>query len=254
VVHERFEADRVRAALEHGEVTLASFVSTMLHRLRGAGLETAPGLRAVLLGGGPIPSDLLDWARERGLPVAPTYGMTETASQIATVAPADALRGERCGEPLEGVELRIASGGEILVRGAMVAPGEADELGWLHTGDLGSLDDRGRLSVAGRLKDVIVTGGENVIAGRVEEALRAHPAVADAGVAGLADAEWGERVAAWVVLRRDISDFDLTEHCRALLAPFEVPKEVRRVSKLPRNATGKLLRSKLVRSTLGPSK
>jgi len=245
VVHERFEVDRVRTVLEHGEVTLASFVSTMLHRLREAGLETAPGLRAVLLGGGPIPADLLDWARERGLPVAPTYGMTETASQVVTVAPAGALRGERSGEPLEGVELRIAPGGEILVRGQMVAPGEADELGWLHTGDLGSLDARGRLSVAGRLKDVIVTGGENVMAGRVEEALRAHPAVVDAGVAGLADAEWGERVAAWVVLRREVSNPELTEHCRRLLNGFEVPKEVRRVSELPRNATGKLLRSEL---------
>lgn len=245
VVHERFEADRVRSALEQGEVSLASFVSTMLHRLREAGLETAPGLRAVLLGGGPIPVDLLDWARERGLPVAPTYGMTETASQIVTVPPADALRGERSGEPLKGVRLRIAPDGEILVRGPMVAPGQVDEAGWLHTGDLGSLDSRGRLTVDGRLKDVIVTGGENVMSGRVEEALRAHPAVIDAGVAGLADAEWGERVAAWVVVSGEVSDSELAEHCRKLLAPFEVPKEIRCVSELPRNATGKLRRSEL---------
>ncbi len=245
VVHERFGADRVRSVLEHGEITLASLVSTMLHRLREAGLESAPGLRAVLLGGGPIPADLLDWARERGLPVAPTYGMTETASQIVTVPPAGALRGERSGEPLEGVQLRIAQDGEILVRGPMVAPGETDADGWLHTGDLGSLDGRGRLTVAGRLKDVIVTGGENVMAGRVEEALRAHEAVVDAGVAGIADAEWGERVTAWVVLESEVSDPELTEHCRHLLAPFEVPKDFRRVAELPRNATGKLVRSRL---------
>ena len=245
LVHERFEAERVRSALEQGTVTLASLVSTMLHRLREAGLERAPGLRAVLLGGGPIHADLLAWARERGLPVAPTYGMTETASQIATVPPAEALRGELSGEPLDGVRLRIAPGGEILVRGPMVAPGEAGEDGWLRTGDLGSLDPRGRLTVAGRLKDVIVTGGENVMACRVEEALRAHPAVLDAGVAGLADAEWGERVTAWVVLRGEVSDSELTEHCRQRLAPFEVPKGIRRVPGLPRNATGKLLRSQL---------
>ncbi len=248
VVHERFGVDRVRSALEVGEVTLASLVSTMLHRLREAGLETAPRLRAALLGGGPIPRELLDWARERGLPVAPTYGMTETASQIVTIPPADALRGERFGEPLEGVRLHVGADGEILVRGPMVAPAEIGEDGWLHTGDLGSLDARGRLTVTGRLNDVIVTGGENVMAARVEEALLAHPAVADAGVAGLADAEWGERVTAWVVLEDDVSDSELTEHCRALLAPFEVPKEVRRVSKLPRNATGKLLRSQLAGS------
>lgn len=248
VVHERFEADRVRSALEHGEVTLASFVSTMLHRLREAGLETAPGLRAVLLGGGPIPAELLGWAHERGLPVAPTYGMTETASQIVTVPPADALRGELAGEPLEGVQLRIAAAGEILVRGPMVASGELAADGWLHTGDLGSLDTRGRLTVAGRLKDVIVTGGENVMAGRVEDALREHPAVVDAGVAGLPDLEWGERVAAWVVLGREASDAELFEHCRRVLAPFEVPKEVRRVQELPRNATGKLSRALLATS------
>ena len=245
VVHERFEADRVRSVLEHGEVTIASLVSTMLHRLREAGLESAPGLRAVLLGGGPIPTDLLGWARRRGLPVAPTYGMTETASQIVTVPPGEALRGERTGQALAGVELRIAPGGEIHVRGPMVAPGEVDGDGWLHTGDLGSLDRRGRLTVTGRLKDVIVSGGENVMAGRVEDALRAHPAVVDAGVAGVADAEWGERVAAWVVLGGEAPDSVLIEHCRTLLAPFEVPKEIRRVTELPRNATGKLLRASL---------
>ena len=245
VVHERFEAGRVRSALEHGDVTLASLVSTMLHRLREAGVETAPGLRAVLLGGGPIPGDLLDWARERGLPVAPTYGMTETASQIVTVAPADALRGERGGVPLDGVELRIAPGGEIHVRGPMVAAGEVDGDGWLHTGDLGSLDGRGRLTVTGRLKDVIVSGGEKVVPARVEEALRTHPAVVDAGVAGVPDADWGERVTAWVMLHTDVPADDLIAHCRARLAPFEVPKELHRVAELPRGATGKLMRAQL---------
>jgi acyl-CoA synthetase (AMP-forming)/AMP-acid ligase II len=134
----------------------------------------------------------------------------------------------------------------------MVAPAEVGEDGWLHTGDLGNLDGRGRLTVAGRKKDVIVTGGENVMASRVEEALRAHPAVVDAGVAGLADAEWGERVTAWVVLGGGVSDSELTEHCRALLAPFEVPKEVRRVTELRRTATGKLLRSQLASLRVRP--
>ena len=247
VVHDGFDADRVREALEAGQTTVASFVSTMLHRLRDVGLQSAPALRVALLGGGPIPVDLLDWARARGLPVAPTYGMTETASQIVTVPPADALRGERAGQPLEGVDLRIAPGGEIHVRGPMVAPAERAEDGWLHTGDLGALDDRGRLTVAGRLKDVIVSGGENVMAGRVEDVLRGHPAVADVGVAGLPDAEWGERVAAWVVLRTDVPGEELVARCRARLAPFEVPKEIHPVAELPRNAAGKLVRSRLAR-------
>src|SRR5204863_7484350 len=138
---------------EAGEVTLASLVPTMLERLRAAGLSEAPNLRAIALGGGPIPPGLLDWAAQAGIPVVPVYGMTETCSQVVAGSP---------GRPLPGVELRIAAGGEILVRGAMVAPGEADAEGWLHTGDQGELDEDGALHVLGRLKELIVTGGENV--------------------------------------------------------------------------------------------
>ena len=111
-----FDAGRVRDLLEAGEVTLASLVPTMLLRLRDAGLERAPGLRGVLLGGGPIPQELLGWALDVGLPVMPTYGMTETCSQVAT-----ALPGRRLGRPLPGAEFRISDDGEILVRGPMVA-------------------------------------------------------------------------------------------------------------------------------------
>ncbi len=245
VVHERFETERVRGALEAGEVTLVSLVSTMLGRLRDAGLTAAPALRGVLLGGGPLPAELLAWSRERGLPIAPTYGMTETASQVVTVPPAEALRGERAGVPLDGVRLRIDAGGEILVRGPMVASDALAPDGWLHTGDLGSIDERGRLTVEGRLKDVIVSGGENVMPARVEEALRAHELVGDAEVAGLADPEWGERVTAWIAVSGEVTDAELLSHCAERLARHEVPKEIRRVAQLPRNAAGKLRRSEL---------
>ena len=245
VLHDGFRAQRVRRDLEAGEVTLVSLVSTMLHRLRAAGLGRAPGLRAVLLGGGPIPSELLDWARAIGLPVAPTYGMTETASQIVTASPADALRGARAARPLEGVQLRVARDGEILVRGPMVARGSLAPDGWLHTGDLGSLDAEGRLLVEGRRADLIVTGGENVMAGEVEEALRGHPGVADVGVAGVEDAEWGERVVAFVVPRGEVGQDELISHCRGRLAGHKVPKEVRFVDELPRNPAGKLVRRAL---------
>ena len=169
VLHDGFDPAAVRAALETGAITLASFVPTMLVRLRDAGLERAPGLRAALLGGGPIPPDLLDWARELRLPVLPTYGMTETCSQIATMDPGEALAGERGARPLEGAEIQIADDGEILVRGPMVASGALAADGWLHTGDAGRLDEAGRLHVDGRIKDTIVTGGENVAPAEVEE-------------------------------------------------------------------------------------
>ena len=155
---EPWQPEAVKAVIEAGEVTVASLVPTMLARLRDAGLERAPSLRGILLGGGPIPRELLDWAIGAGLPVMPTYGMTETCSQIATAAP-----GETLARPLPGVDVRIADDGEILVRGPMVA---AD--GWLHTGDRGRLTEDGLLEVEGRMDDVIVTGGENVASREVE--------------------------------------------------------------------------------------
>jgi o-succinylbenzoate---CoA ligase len=236
VVHERFDAARVRAALEAGEVTLASLVPTMLARLRDAGLRSAPGLRAIALGGGPVPAGLLDWAGETGLPVVPVYGMTETCSQVVAGSP---------GRPLAGVELEIGPDGEILVRGPMVAPGALAADGWLHTGDLGRLDADGRLEVLGRLKELIVSGGENVAPLEIEQVLLAHPAVADAGVAGVPDPEWGEAVTAFVVLAEPVEPDELRAWARDRLEPFKVPKAIHAVDSLPRNPGGKVLRDRL---------
>jgi len=236
VLHERFDAERVRAALEAGEVTLASLVPTMLARLRAAGLREAPGLRAIALGGGPVPQELLEWAGETGIPVVPVYGMTETCSQVVAGSP---------GRALAGVQLEIAEDGEILVRGPMVAPGAIASDGWLHTGDLGWLDEEGRLQVLGRLKELIVTGGENVAPLEVEQALLAHPGVTDVGVAGLEDPDWGEAVTAFVVLGEHVEGEELRAWCRERLEPYKVPKAIHAVDRLPRNAGGKLLRGAL---------
>lgn len=247
VIHESFDPAAVRDALESGRITLASFVPTMLVRLREAGLERAPALRAALLGGGPIPPDLLEWAQTLRLPVVPTYGMTETCSQIATMDPVEALAGERGARPLEGAQIQIAPDGEILVRGPMVAAGAVAADGWLHTGDAGRIDGSGRLHVDGRIKDTIVSGGENVAPAEIETALLEHPAVVDAGVVGLPDPEWGEVVTAYVVLGSDASPAELLEHCARLLSRFKVPKAIHIVDSLPRNAAGKLLRGELAR-------
>ena len=246
VIHESFEAERVAAALANGEITLASLVPTMLRRLVDGGLEEAPALRAALLGGGPVPRDLLEWAAEHGLPVLQTYGMTETCSQIATLAAdeAVALAGS-AGRPLPGVELSVSDGGEILVRGPMVSRGALAQDGWLHTGDRGRLDADGYLWVEGRLKDVIVSGGENISCAEVERVLEEHPAVVEAGVVGVPDAEWGEVVTAYVVLSNGVADSELIAHCRERLASYKVPRSLRQVSELPRNAAGKLLRREL---------
>jgi o-succinylbenzoate---CoA ligase len=212
-------------------------VPTMLARLRDAGLRSAPALKALLLGGGPIPGELLG---EAGLPVVATYGMTETASHVATRS-----RSEPGARPLPGVELAIGEEGEVLVRGPMVAPGALAPDGWLHTGDRGRLED-GLLHVEGRLKELIVTGGENVSPVEVEGVLTAHPAVKDAAVIGMPDPEWGEAVTAFVVLGGSADAETLIGWCRERLAAYKVPKRVEQVPALPRNPAGKLLRDEVV--------
>jgi O-succinylbenzoic acid--CoA ligase len=238
VLHERFDTERAMAALmDPGErVTLVSLVPTMLSRLLDAGLHEPPTLRRVLLGGGPIPPALLARARDARVNISPTYGMTEACSQIATD-----------GVPLLGTEVRIADDGEVLVRGRTVAAGALGPDGWLHTGDLGAFDDGGRLVIAGRKADTIVSGGENVAPAEVESVLLEHPGVIDAAVFGRADAEWGEAVVAQVVLAdgASVEAEALRAHCAARLAAFKVPKRFEPVSGVPRGVTGKLLRREL---------
>jgi O-succinylbenzoic acid--CoA ligase len=246
VVHDRFEVDRVAAALEGDGVTVISLVATQLARLLEAGVDLLP-LRAALVGGGPVPDAVLEEAVGRGATVVQTYGLTETASQVTTLSPADAERKlGSSGRPLLTTHLRI-SDGEILVQGPTVAPGCADEAGWLHTGDLGRIDDDGFLYVEGRLGDVIVTGGENVLPAEVEEVLLRHPAVADAAAVGRADSEWQEAVTAVVVVQNgaEVSADDLRRHCAAELAGFKVPKRFEFAAELPRTASGKLMRREL---------
>ena len=253
VVHDWFDPDRVAASLEGDGVTLISLVATQLMRLLDAGVDLLP-LRTVLVGGGPVPDEVLEEAIGRGATVVQTYGLTEAASQVTTLSPVDVVRKlGSVGRPLLTTHLRIDDG-EILVQGPTVAPGCADEDGWLHTGDLGRIDDEGFLYITGRLGDVIVTGGENVHPAEVEDALRRHPAVADAAAVGRPDPEWQEAVTAVVVLREgaQASSEELRRHCARLLAGFKVPKRFEFVSRLPRSSFGKLLRRELRRDSTAP--
>ncbi len=234
IVHQRFDTERVLAALRDPRgPTLVSLVPTTLARLLDAGLHEPPALRWALLGGAAIPAALLTRAARAGVPVAPTYGMTEACSQVATL-----------GRPLFCTRVRISDDGEILVSGPTVAPTAGPVLA---TGDLGALDEHGRLTVIGRRADTIITGGENVAPQEVEEVLLAHPAVADAGVHGRPDEDWGEIVVATVVLcaGEDLSAEDLRAYCGERLAGFKVPKEVGFAHTLPRTPSGKLVRRAL---------
>ncbi|HEY3057595.1 MAG TPA: o-succinylbenzoate--CoA ligase [Chloroflexota bacterium] len=249
VLHDRFDPHPVNQAIDQG-VTHVSVVSTMLQRMldHRAGHSYPGTLRCVLLGGGPAPLPLLERALAAGAPVFQSYGLTETASQVATLAPEDIQRKlGSAGKPLMGTQLRIVDG-EIQVRGPVVSPGylhQRTDGEWLRTGDLGYLDDEGYLYVQDRRSDLIVSGGENVYPAEVEAALLAHPAVEDAGVFGVADAEWGQTVAAALVLREPASADDILAFCRRRLAGYKLPKRLEFVEVLPRNAAGKLLRREL---------
>jgi O-succinylbenzoic acid--CoA ligase len=246
VIHDGFETDRVAAALGEADVTVLSLVTTMLVRLLEAEADLS-GPRAILVGGGPVPEEPLEEAIGRGATVVQTYGLTEACSQVTTLAPADAKRKlGSAGRPLLTTHLRIQEG-EILVQGPTVAPGRADADGWLHTGDLGRIDDEGFLYVEDRMDDLIVSGGENVVPAEVEKVLLRHPEVADAAVVGREDPEWQQAVTAIVVLADGSSATpdELRRHCAESLAGFKVPKRVELAAALPRSPSGKLMRRAL---------
>jgi o-succinylbenzoate---CoA ligase len=239
-VHERWDTERALAAIAGG-ATLVSVVPTTLARLLDAGLGEggrAPGLRCALVGGGPCPPALLERARAAGVPVAQTYGLTEACSQVTTARPGDTA--PDAGPALFCTRVSIEDG-EVCVRSPTVAP-QAGPV--LRTGDLGALDADGRLTVLGRRSETIVTGGENVAPTEIEAVLEAHPAVAEALAEGRPDPQWGESIAARVVLKPGAAaaEADLREFCASRLAAFKVPKAIQLVTELPRTASGKLLR------------
>jgi O-succinylbenzoic acid--CoA ligase len=268
VVHASFDADAVNRRIDHDRVTIVSLVPTMLRRMLDSRGE-APfpsSLRSVLLGGGPAPRLLLERCADLRVPVLQTYGLTETASQIATLAPHDALRKiGSAGKPLLPAELRIELDGrivpageigEIVLRGPMVMAGyfgqpdateRALQGGWLHTRDLGYLDDEGYVYVVDRRDDLIISGGENVYPAEVEAVLLAHHMVEEAGVAGVPDERWGQVAVAAVKLKSgaNVQPEALLDFCRERLARYKVPVRLEIVDALPRNAAGKLLRSRV---------
>ncbi len=262
-VTQGFDADEVSAALDDG-VSHLSLVPVQLEDVLAvrSGRPAPESLRAILLGGGPIPPALLERAREAGYRVLTTYGMTETASGIAVGgADADTLADPAAGRPLPRAEVRIddphpADGrGEILVRGPMVfagyvnAPGATLERlrdGWFRTGDIGSIDPDGRLRITDRRDDLFISGGENVYPAQVEAVLLDHPAVADVIVFAEVEARWGSVPVAAVVLLDDATaDSALDRPCRERLAAYKVPRRYIRVVELPRDSLGKIRRREL---------
>jgi O-succinylbenzoic acid--CoA ligase len=245
----RFGALRTAALLRAGDATLASLVSATLVRTLEANPGRYTGVRAILVGGGPVPPDLVGRAHDAGLPVLATYGMTETASQIATARLEDAFETDPELHALPSAEVRTVDD-RIEVRGPMVSSGylgEPDRPGgdWLPTGDLGRVDGEGGLRVFGRADDVIVTGGENVHPAEVEAVVRELASVDEVCVLGVPDITWGQTVVA--VYEGTAAAGELERHVRYRLAGFKVPRRWVRVDALPRRTIGKVDRSAAAR-------
>lgn len=238
----RFDAAAASRVLRDPTVSMASLVPTMLHRILDLGSRPYRGLKAILLGGAPASVELIERALVAGLPVLQTYGMTETASQVATVEPGTASGSlGTVGPPLDGFAVSISDDGEILIEGPAVSPGYLDEPprnGPLCSGDLGHIDAHGRLVVTGRRDGMIITGGENVHPASVEAAIEALPGVGGSIVVGAPDDEWGYIVVA-VVETTPATLPAIEAAVRGSVAPHEVPRRWIPVDELPLLANGK---------------
>jgi O-succinylbenzoic acid--CoA ligase len=272
---EGFDPGRTLDVLDANDATCTSLVPTMLRRLldadEGVGNPFPDSLRFVLLGGAPASEPLLEACAERGVPVSPTYGMTETASQIATATPREAREHPgTVGSPLLFTEVTVVGDdgravirgerGELVVAGPTLTPGYYGETAstreqfcsfGFRTGDVGYRDEAGRLYVLNRLDDRIITGGENVDPGEVLEVVRAAPGVSDAAVVGLSDEEWGQRVAALLVAGGEFDRGAFDAHCRERLADYKLPRTVRLVDSVPRTASGTVDRTAVRERLLG---
>ena len=212
-------------------------------------------LRCAVVGGAPMPVSLLEVWRDRGVELVQGYGLTEAAPNVLCVPPEDALRkAGSAGKPYPHVDVRLSAAGELQVRGPNVFAGywrdpegtaTAFDGDWLRTGDVAERDDEGFYWIKDRLKDMYISGGENVYPAEVEGVLHGHPGVADAAVVGVPDDRWGEVGVAFVVPAGEVSEQELVDFVRGRLARFKTPKSVRFLDVLPRSGLGKVLKDEL---------
>lgn len=269
VLHDHFDVEETIKDIQEKKVTIMSVVGTILTRIvEGLRDRRLPShFRCMLLGGGPAPLPLLQACVEKDIPVFQTYGMTESSSQIVTLAPEYSLtKLGSAGKPLFPSQLQIVgedgrvapSGvpGDIVIKGPNVTPGylfrpdaakEKFLNGWFQTGDVGYLDEEGFLYVLDRRSDLIISGGENIYPAEIEAVLLTHPEVSEAGVIGVEDAEWGQVPIAFIVKKEEtnLSSETIEQFCQQQLAKYKVPKSFYFMKELPRNASKKLLRREL---------
>jgi O-succinylbenzoic acid--CoA ligase len=262
----RFDPAAANVLIDSGVVTHLSLVPTMLTTfLQHRCYRPLPAtLKAILLGGAPVPTSLIERARELKLPLLTSYGLTEAGSQVCTLSPHDSLELlNTSGRPLKYRELRIVDAndqkappgvvGEIAVRGEVLFNGylggetlEADS--WFHTGDMGSLDNDGYLTACGRKDDMLISGGENIFPREIETEVENFPGVIDCAVIGVPDTKWGERPVLFVetTSSADCSQNALRQHLEKRLARIKVPDTIIVTEKLPRIGIGKIDKARLM--------
>jgi len=266
LLFDHFDEEKVNQALIKGKATIISVVTVMLQRLINqlGEREYSKDFRCALLGGGPVPLSLLEYCKEKNIPVFQSYGLTETSSQIVTLSPEDSLvKLGSAGKPLFPCQVKIVNGnqvapayevGEIAVKGPNVMKGyfQRDDAnrnsftgdGWFLTGDLGYMDEEGFLYVMDRRADLIISGGENIYPAEVENVLVAHPGIQEAAVIGIEDSHWGQVPCAFYVSKegKDIPVEELIRFCQSHLAKYKIPKKWIRINELPKNASNKIVR------------
>ena len=263
-----FDARKVLELIEREQVTIFMGVPTMLKMMADLPEFDTADFRTlcyVIVGGEPMPLHLIDKWHQKQVPVRQGYGMTEVGPNLTSLHQKDAIRKMgSIGLPNFYVETKIvddsntvgspARTGELLLRGPMVTPGywkdqaateSAFSSGWFKTGDRVRQDDEGYLFVVDRIKNMYISGGENVYPAEVERVLLAHPNVNEAVVVGVPDEDWGEVGKAYIVLNKSVSTVDLLKHCRSNLAKFKVPKSLVILDSLPKSDTGKINRRAL---------
>ena len=262
ILERAFDPSRaLRLVQEKRVTTLMGVPANYLFMSQDPGFAAADlsSLRRAVVGGAPMPVPLIEAWRERGVEIVQGYGLTEASPNVLCLPPEDAMRKiGSAGKPYPFVDVDVSDEGELLVRGPNVFPGywrnpEASAIaladGWLHTGDVVERDDEGYFWIKGRLKEMFISGGENVYPAEIESVLHEHPHVSDAAVVGVPDERWGEVGVAYVVADGDVRTDELIEFCRERLARFKVPKSVCFVQELPRNSMGKIQKSELVSSS-----
>jgi fatty-acyl-CoA synthase len=259
VLERQFDAARVLRLIEEKRVTTMMGVPPiylLLAQQPGFADADLSSLERVVVGGAPMPESLLETWAARGCAIVQGYGLTEAAPNVLCLPPEEAVRKLGCaGKPYPFVDVRVSDAqSELQVRGPNVFSGywrddaatrdAFTQDGWLRTGDVAERDDEGFFRIRGRLKDMYISGGENVYPAEVEAVLHEHPRVADAAVVGVPHERWGEVGLAFVVAD-GVSGEELIDFCAARLARFKVPRSVRFVAEIPRSSLGKIRKDAL---------